>query len=142
MTAATTPVERTAACSCGQLKLRLKGEPERVSSCHCLACQRRTGSLFGVQAFFHRDQLVAVEGERRTFSRVADSGTTVTSQFCPECGSTMYWERPNLPGMVTVAVGAFSDPDFPPPSRTVWTETKHEWLPFPATIPHHRKSPA
>jgi hypothetical protein len=137
----TTSAGREAACSCGQLKLHLKGEPVLVSSCHCLACQRRTGSLFGVQAFFRLDQLVAIEGENRTFSRQADSGSTVTSRFCPQCGSTMCWERPSLPGMVTVAVGAFADPTFPPAVRTVWTESKHEWLPFPATIPHHRKSP-
>jgi hypothetical protein len=137
----TTSTEREAACSCGQLKLRLKGEPVLVSSCHCLACQRRPGSLFGVQAFFRQDQVIAVEGEHRTFRRQADSGNTVTSQFCPECGSTLYWERPSLPGMVTVAAGAFADPTFPPAVRTVWTESKHEWLPFPATIPHHRKSP-
>jgi len=140
MTSAT-PAERIAACSCGQFRLRLKGEPALVSSCHCRACQRRTGSLFGVHAFFRQDQLVAVEGEHRTFSRQADSGNPVTSRFCPDCGSTMYWERPSLPGMVTVAVGAFADPTFPPAVRTVWTESQHAWLPFPAAIPHHAKSP-
>ena len=139
MTTAT--AERTATCACGQLKLRLQGEPALVSSCHCRACQRRTGGLFGVQAFFRREQLVAVEGEHRTFARTADSGTAVTHEFCPACGSTMFWERPNLPGMVTIAVGTFADPNFPPPVRTVWTESKHEWLPFPETIPHYPKAP-
>ena len=137
----TQPTERIATCSCGQLKVSLKGEPALVSSCHCLACQRRTGSLFGVQAFFREDQLVAIDGEHRFFSREADSGSTVTSRFCPHCGSTVCWVRPSLPGMVTVAVGAFADPNFPPPVRTVWTEHKHEWLPFPATIPPHRQNP-
>ena len=45
---------RHAACSCGQLRLTVEGEPVRVSICHCLACQRRTGSVFGVQARFRR----------------------------------------------------------------------------------------
>lgn len=44
--------ERIASCSCGQLTARVTGEPVRVSICHCLACQRRTGSVFGVQARF------------------------------------------------------------------------------------------
>ena len=47
-----------------------------------------------------------------------------------------------MPEMISVAVGCFADPAFPSPGRTVWTKSKHEWLPFPATIPHHRKSPA
>ena len=46
---------RTASCSCGQLQARVTAEPLRVSVCHCLACQRRTGSVFGAQARFSRD---------------------------------------------------------------------------------------
>jgi hypothetical protein len=45
---------RLASCSCGQLTAEVSGEPVRVSICHCLACQRRTGSVFGEQARFPR----------------------------------------------------------------------------------------
>ena len=41
-----------ASCSCGQLTLLAHGDPIRVSMCHCLACQRRTGSTYGAQARF------------------------------------------------------------------------------------------
>ncbi len=40
---------REAACHCGQLRLEVTGEPQTVSICNCLACQRRTGSAFGVR---------------------------------------------------------------------------------------------
>lgn len=133
--------EREATCACGRLRVRLSGDPQLVSSCHCLACQRRTGSLFGSHGFFGLDQVVSVEGERRTWSRRADSGVPVDQHFCPNCGSTVYWERASLPGMITVAAGAFGDPHFPAPARTVWTTTKHDWLAFPETIPHHLKAP-
>ncbi len=62
-------------------------------------------------------------------------------EFCPECGTTVFWERANLPGMVTMAVGCFADPRFPPPVRTVWTESKHDWLGFPEDMPRFRKAP-
>jgi hypothetical protein len=133
--------QRLAQCVCGQFKVRVAGDPQLVSSCHCLACQKRTGTMFGTQAFFKREQVVAVEGKHKTFRRQADSGTWVVHEFCPECGTTMFWERANLPGMVTVAVGTFADPKFPPPVRTVWTESKHDWLPFPAHMPHYPKAP-
>jgi hypothetical protein len=135
-------VEREAACSCGQLRLRLAGDPQLVSSCHCLACQRRTGAIFGSTAFFQRSQIVTTRGERRAFRRQADSGTWLTFQFCPDCGSTVFWESERLTDLVSVAVGAFADSHFPAPVRTVWTMTKHEWLAFPTSIPHHPKSPA
>ena len=41
---------RRAACSCGQLHLTIEGEPSRISMCHCLECQRRTGAAISNQA--------------------------------------------------------------------------------------------
>ena len=138
----TEPIERAAACTCGQLRIRTTGAPSIVSSCHCLACQRRTGSLFGAQAFFPRGQIVATEGERSTFRRQAESGAWLAFHFCPKCGSTVFWENERLPDIVSIAVGTFADPHFPPPVRTVWTTTKHDWLAFPDGIVSHPESPA
>lgn len=135
------PGDRTAACSCGQLSIRTRGAPSIVSSCHCLECQRRTGSLFGAQAFFPRAGIVAIEGERSIWRRQADSGSGLAFHFCPRCGSTVFWENEQLPDIVSIAIGAFADPQFPPPVRTVFTRTKHDWLAFP-DIPHHPESPA
>ena len=131
---------REAACSCGQLRIRLAGDPQLVSSCHCLACQRRTGVVFGSSAFFLRSQIVSTEGERRTFRRQGESGAWLSFQFCPNCGSTVFWESERFAEMVSVAVGAFGDPHFPAPGRSIWTTTKHEWLAFPPHIPNHPKS--
>lgn len=63
---------RLAACNCGQLKIRARGEPIRVSVCHCLACQRRTGSVFAMQARFERDN-VSIEGTAKQWVRMPAS---------------------------------------------------------------------
>ncbi|MBN9086845.1 MAG: GFA family protein [Reyranella sp.] len=135
-------VQRQAACHCGQLRVRLHGDPVLVSSCHCRACQRRTGAVFGSTSFFWRYQVVAIEGEHRTWRRAGDSGRWLTFHFCPTCGSNVFWEAAHVSNMLSVAVGAFADPTFPAPSRTVWCESKHGWLPFPDSIPSHPKSSA
>ena len=135
-------VQRQAACHCGQLRVRLEGDPALVSSCHCLACQRRTGAVFGSTSFFRRDQVVAIEGEHRTWRRPGDSGRFLTFHFCPTCGSNVFWEADGTPDMLSVAVGAFADPAFPMPARTVWTENKHGWLSFPESMKRHPKNPA
>jgi hypothetical protein len=134
-------VQRQAACHCGQLRVRLDGDPALVSSCHCFACQRRTGALFGSTSFFRRDQVVAIEGEHRTWRRAGDSGRFLAFHFCPTCGSNVFWEAEGTPGMISVAAGCFADPSFPAPVRTVWAENKHGWLPFPESIPRHPKNP-
>jgi hypothetical protein len=137
----TRSIDRDAACHCGQLRLRLAGAPQLVSSCHCQACQRRTGAVFGSSSFFAKNQVVATAGEHRTYRRQGDSGAWLVFHFCPTCGSNVFWENARLPDIVNVAVGAFADSDFPAPARTVWTQTKHAWVGFPAEIPNYPKNP-
>ena len=103
---------RRAACSCGQLHLTIKGEPSRISMCHCLECQRRTGAVISNQARFRREQ-VTIAGNATAWTRTAESGNVLTFHFCPTCGSTVYWENEGFPGYVTVAIGNFAEPEFP-----------------------------
>jgi hypothetical protein len=117
---------RIASCSCGQLRLTCEGEPVRISICHCLECQKRTGSVFGTQARFSREG-VKIEGRATRWTRLGDSGEPCTFNFCPVCGSTVYWEPSTLPDFVSVAVGMFADPSFPPPYVSVYEERKHPW---------------
>ena len=118
--------KRTAACSCGQLHLACNGEPVRISICHCLECQKRAGSIFGAQARYPREQ-VTIEGDSSQWTRRGDSGESATFHFCPTCGATVYWEPNAMPGFVSVAVGAFADPAFPPPYVSVYEERVHPW---------------
>ena len=85
-------IVRSASCSCGQLTVTTTGEPVRISVCHCLACQRRTGSAFGVQARFPRDAVTSA-GRGTRYERTADSGKTVTLTFCPDCGGVCRGKR-------------------------------------------------
>jgi hypothetical protein len=128
-------VTRDAACSCGQLRVTVEGEPLRVSVCHCLACQRRTGSAFGFQARFPRDR-VSIEGDSREYVRISDEGESRTFNFCPECGGTVYYVLPSAPDVVAVAVGAFADPGFPEPRFSVWESRKHAWVTLPSGAEH------
>jgi hypothetical protein len=118
---------RHASCSCGQFSLVAEGEPVRISICHCRACQRRTGSVFGTQARFPRHQVHDIRGRSTRYVRVAESGNAVSLFFCPDCGGTLYWELETLPGFVGVAVGCFADPQFPAPYISVYEDCMHGW---------------
>lgn len=120
-------LNREAACSCGQLRLTCQAEPVLVSMCHCLDCQRRTGSTFGVQAFYPKEQVLPAKGVAKKFSRQADSGRIVTFNFCPECGSTVFWVAEQRPDLIAIAVGMFADPDFNKPRRSLWERRRHSW---------------
>jgi hypothetical protein len=109
------------------------GEPVRVSVCHCLACQRRTGSVFGAQARFAAAS-VAISGEATTFNRTGDAGGTASFHFCALCGATVYYTVSALEGFVMIPVGAFADPSFPPPVFSVYEERMHDWVDMPTGI--------
>jgi hypothetical protein len=126
---------RVASCSCGQLSVTVTEEPVRISICHCLACQQRTGSVFSAQARF-RSEAVEIKGTSHEFVRVGDSGGSAALQFCPRCGSTVYWRFGDRGEFTAVAVGAFADPGFPPPGVSVYEDRKHAWVHVPADMEH------
>jgi hypothetical protein len=41
---------------------------------------------------------------------------------------------------MTVAVGAFADPMFPPAAAAYWTEARHGWLPLPEGLPTYAQN--
>ena len=124
-----------ASCSCGKLTVTTQGNPVRVSICHCLACQKRTGSVFSAQARFPADK-VTVEGESTEYVLAGDEGGVARFHFCPKCGATVFYLLDAMQDVVTVPIGAFADPDFPQPQVSVYEERKHPWVRLPDGIEH------
>ena len=108
----------------------------RVSMCHCRACQRRTGSVFGAQARYNVDQ-VRIEGQSKTYERVGDSGERIHFAFCPDCGATVHYQILSMPDVIAIPVGGFADQDFPAPRVSVYEERKHAWVEVPEPCEHY-----
>lgn len=124
-----------ATCCCGALRALPSTPPLRVSMCHCHACQRRTGSVFGVQARFEAGT-VAFEGTDREYTRVGDAGSRITFHFCPSCGSTVWYTIDGMPDLVAIPVGAFADNTLPAPEYSVYEDRMHPWVVLPEDIEH------
>ncbi|MEO0063157.1 MAG: hypothetical protein RLZZ08_1717 [Pseudomonadota bacterium] len=124
-------------CQCGQLCAHVADSAQAMTVlCHCIDCQRRSGSPFGTIAYYPRDA-VEITGEAREFTRPTDAGNTFTHGFCPVCGSSVYARASRMPEITGVMVGAMADPAFPPPLRSVYEQSQHQWLELPATMAHH-----
>jgi len=119
---------REASCSCGQLRISVTGEP-RVGICHCLECQKRTGSVFAALARFSAPYQVS--GRATDYLRVGDQGARFTFRFCPICGTTLFHTEEGEEQSVSVAVGAFADPAFPAPRASVYDSRRHPWVQLP-----------
>lgn len=129
-----------ATCTCGQLSVRMSSDPLRIIVCHCLACQRRTGTVFGAQATFLRSD-AEIEGRGVTFVRKGDSGADVEFTFCPRCGSTVHIKVAGREDKIAIPVGAFADPTLPAPIYSVYENTMHRWVKLPLSIEHHPANP-
>lgn len=125
--------ERVAACSCGSLTATAEGEPVRISICHCLDCKRRTGSAFGYNAHWPKDR-VRVSGPSNRFLRTSDEGYWAAHSFCRHCGSTVFYEIERRPGILSVPVGGFADPEFPPPTAAVYSHRRNSWVTLPDEV--------
>jgi hypothetical protein len=118
---------RVATCRCGQLQVKCTGAPVRVSVCHCLYCQKRSGSAFAAQARWP-DASVEMTGTFHVWTHQGDSGHSASFRFCPNCGSTVAFASDGMPGLTAVAIGAFADPNFPGPDYSVYEGRKHAWV--------------
>jgi hypothetical protein len=115
-----------ASCRCGQLSATFAGEPVRISVCHCLACQRRSGSAFAAQVRFPASQ-VRVAGEAACFTATGDHGAA-HFHFCPNCSATVYYRNDSLPDTIAVPLGAFDQPRAFTPTFSMFEGRKHDWV--------------
>lgn len=130
---------RIASCSCGQLSIEVNGKALGAGICHCLACQRRTGSVFAAIAAFAPPYKVS--GTATEYLRTGDEGSRFRFRFCPVCGTSVFHTQEGLEDrFVAVAIGAFADPTFPPPEDSVYDCRRHPWVQLPPGIRVYEKN--
>ena len=127
-------MEKSGGCACGSVRYVVTGEPVRTGVCYCKDCQKRTGSAFGMGCFFPKDKVEISQGSTKTYSRTAESGNTVSIQFCPDCGTSVLWTTEALPHAVGVAGGTFDDTDWLEPQLHVWAKSAQKWITMPAGV--------
>jgi hypothetical protein len=127
-----------ATCACGRLTVEVTGEPERIPICGCNFCRKRTGAVYGTGAYFNVSQVNAINGDSTVFRRGSDSGRYIEGNFCPTCGTTLYWKAELWPELLAVAVGCFDDYAIRKADIAVYTEHIQDWATFDADIPAHK----
>jgi hypothetical protein len=111
-------------CLCGAVRYKTTGAPNDTNVCYCTQCQRQSGSPLPAFANFNLDQFELLRGELGSY-RVSD---TASRQFCPSCGSWLFWVRDGGT-RISITLGSFDDPsDFPTPDYEIWTDHRIKWL--------------
>lgn len=129
--------EHIASCSCGKLNARCDGDPDSIVQCHCSACKKKSGSAFGLGAYYPRDR-VDILGVSQRFVRKAESGADFIQFFCPDCATTLFWTTERHPSGIGLAVGCMPSLKDVTPSRAVFDESRCAWL-EPLNVPTFTK---
>ena len=82
-----------------------------------------------------------VSGTATEYVRVGDQGARFIFRFCPICGTTVYHTEAGHDDSVSVAVGTFADPAFPPPRVSVYDSRRHPWVQLPPVTQAFDKDP-
>jgi hypothetical protein len=127
-------VQREGGCACGEVRYRLSSEPLFVHCCHCLNCQRQTGSAFVINLLIEADhvELLGAEPERVDVPR--DDGSTQQVFRCPSCQIALYsiYTRPQV---LFVRAGTLDDPSSVVPDAYIYTKSKVPWVRLPESVP-------
>lgn len=127
-------MEREGGCSCGTVRYRLTSEPLFVHCCHCLNCQRQTGSAFVINALIETDRVEVLAGEPRPVDVPRDDGSTQTIHRCPTCEVALF-SRYGHPRLRYVRTGTLDDPASVEPDVHIFTRSKLPWVRLPDGVP-------
>lgn len=122
--------EFTGRCACGAVTYRMTAPPMITHCCHCLDCQRQTGSAFVLNALIEADR-VHVEGEVTASRMPTDSGQPHHIIRCAQCGTALWSEYGAGAALRFMRVGALDDPSAIPPDVHIYTRSKQPWVRLP-----------
>jgi hypothetical protein len=113
-------------CACGAVTLKLTGEPIAARQCWCRQCQRIASGGPTNNAVF-RVEDVTITGDLASSAYVAASGNTLTSYFCPACGSHVYCQSSAFLWRKTVRFGVIEEPHGLRPDTAIWLSEAPAW---------------
>ena len=125
---------REGGCSCGAVRYRLTSEPLIVHCCHCLNCQRQTGSAFVVNLLIEADRVELLAGEPQRVDVPRDDGSAQPIFRCPDCQVAVFSEY-GRPEVRFVRAGTLDDPSSIEPDVHIYTRSKVGWVTLPDSAP-------
>ena len=121
-------------CSCGEVRYRVECEPLFTHCCHCLNCQRQTGSAFVINLLIEADRVKLLTGALDAVEVPRDDGSTQTIYRCPRCQIAAF-SRYSRPDVLFIRGGTLDDPSAVAPDVHIYTRSKLDWVALPESVP-------
>lgn len=117
--------KHSGSCLCGKVQFDVRGNFESFFLCHCMYCQKDTGSAHSANLFSTNAQLNWNAGEDniRTYNLPS---TRHTKSFCVECGSAL--PSIQMEGkLVVVPAGSLNSELSKKPDAHLFVSSKANW---------------
>lgn len=121
-------------CACGEVRYRLTSDPLFTHCCHCLNCQRQTGSAFVINALIEADRVELLGGEPHPVDVPRGGGKKQRIFRCPTCQVAVF-SRYTRAGVRFVRGGTLDDPSSVTPDVHIYTRSKLSWVELPDSVP-------
>ena len=125
---------REGGCACGAVRYRLASEPLFVHCCHCLNCQRQTGSAFVINLLIEGDRVDLLSADPQAVDVPRDDGSMQRIYRCTNCQVAVFSEYGG-PAVRFVRGGTLDEPADVRPDVHIYTRSKVGWLTLPASVP-------
>jgi hypothetical protein len=126
----------TGGCHCGDVRYLISARPQRHSLCHCKDCRRSAGAHMVGWAVVETDAL-RVTGATASYNSSRD----VLREFCPRCGTGLFYRETLFPEKVEIQSGTFDDPEIFPPTAAIQMADAPSWIVTIGKLPQHRRLP-
>ena len=126
--------QRQGGCACGAVRYRLASDPLFVHCCHCLNCQRQTGSAFVINALMEVERIELLAGAPHGVDVPRDDGSAQTIFRCRDCQVAVF-SRYTHPGVGFVRAGTLDDPSGVAPDVHIYVRSKLPWVELPRGVP-------
>ena len=125
---------REGGCACGAVRYRLTSEPLFTHCCHCLNCQRQTGSAFVINLLIEADRMKLLAGVPQPVDAPRDDGSKQRIFRCPICQVAVFSEY-GRPEVRFVRGGTLDQPSSVEPDVHIFTRSKLDWVTLPGSVP-------
>lgn len=123
----------TGSCICSLVRYRLLTSPLYVYACHCVDCQKQSGSAFGIYLTIEAQnlQIITPTPPVKAFREKKIPGLLVQHVECPRC-KTELWSNSWIGSTVCdVLVGTLDFASLMEPDIHIYTDSKLDWIRLP-----------
>jgi hypothetical protein len=126
---------RFGGCLCGAIRYQARGQPQRVTVCHCTFCQRRTGGALSVHAWFNEQNVMLSGDDPGIYEQRSDeSNYFLRLHFCKRCATTVMLTLEKRPGFRLITGGTLDNPKSIEVDCHVWRRSAQPWVCLPDNV--------